>query len=259
MKGCIIYFSGTGNTEYVARAIKQEFANSNILCDTYEVSKNSGFEDKYDFYVFGAPIYAEMFPPFYTEWVKKHLTKGNGRKCIVFSTQANTIACGPACLAKELKRIGFKIVIEDCIVMPNNYYIVAFKKFTEEQVNVALKKAKEQAKTIVDNFLNGKTYFTNVKGREIWAKPVFKLFMLWSRKWAKKNLVADMCKCTRCGLCQKQCPVNNIKVDKDSITFFENCVSCQRCVHRCPANAFLYKNKVIEQYRLPKEGHLGKI
>jgi len=24
MKGCIIYFSGTGNTEYVARAIKQE-------------------------------------------------------------------------------------------------------------------------------------------------------------------------------------------------------------------------------------------
>jgi len=78
-----------------------------------------------------------------------------------------------------------------------NYYIVAFKKFTEEQVNVALKKAKEQAKTIVDNFLNGKTYFTNVKGREIWAKPVFKLFMLWSRKWAKKNLVADMCKCTK--------------------------------------------------------------
>jgi len=67
-----------------ARAIKQEFANSNILCDTYEVSKNSGFEDKYDFYVFGAPIYAEMFPPFYTEWVKKHLTKGNGRKMHCF-------------------------------------------------------------------------------------------------------------------------------------------------------------------------------
>jgi len=32
--------------------------------------------------------------------------------------------------------------------MPNNYYIVAFKKFTEEQVNVALKKAKEQAKQL---------------------------------------------------------------------------------------------------------------
>jgi len=49
---------------------------------------------------------------------------------------------------QRAKRIGFKIVIEDCIVMPNNYYIVAFKKFTEEQVNVALKKAKEQAKQL---------------------------------------------------------------------------------------------------------------
>jgi len=62
--------SGTGNTEYVARAIKQEFANSNILCDTYEVSKNSGFEDKYDFYVFGAPIYAEMFHRFIQNGLK---------------------------------------------------------------------------------------------------------------------------------------------------------------------------------------------
>ncbi|RXE58160.1 EFR1 family ferrodoxin [Acetivibrio mesophilus] len=253
MKGCILYFSATGNTEYVARAIKDEFANNNIPCDMYEVSKNSGFEDKYDFYVFGAPIYAEMFPPFYTEWVKKHITKGNGRKCIVFSTQANTIACGPSTFAKELNKIGFEVVIEDNVLMPNNYYLVMFRKFTEQQVNDTLKKSKDLARTLVDRFIKHENQLINAKAREIWAKPVFKLFLLWSRKWAKKSLVADMGKCTRCGLCQKQCPVNNIKVNKDSITFFENCVSCQRCVHKCPANAFLYKDKVIDQYKLPKE------
>jgi len=103
MKGCIIYFSGTGNTEYVARAIKQEFANSNILCDTYEVSKNSGFEDKYDFYVFGAPIYAEMFPPFYTEWVKKHLTKETEENALFFPLKQHHClrACLPCQRAKE--------------------------------------------------------------------------------------------------------------------------------------------------------------
>lgn len=237
-------------------AIKDEFANNNIPCDIYEVSKNSGFEDKYDFYVFGAPIYAEMFPAFYTEWVKKHITEGNGRKCIVFSTQASQYACGPTVFAKELKKIGLEVVIEDCILMPNNYYLVMFKKSTEQQVNDALKKSKERARTVVDNFLKNKTYFGAAKRREIWARPVFKIFMLWSRKWAKKGLVADMDKCTRCGLCQKQCPVNNIKVNKDSITFFEKCISCQRCLHRCPTNAFLYKNEVIEQYKLPKQGLL---
>jgi len=58
------------------------------------------------------------------------------------------------------------------------------------------------------------------------GKAGFQAVYAMVQKMGKKNLVADMCKCTRCGLCQKQCPVNNIKVDKDSITFFENCVSC---------------------------------
>jgi len=259
MKGCMVYFSATGNTEYVAKAIRNEFAIKNISCDLYEVSKNSGFEDKYDFYVFGSPIYAELFPTFYTEWVKKHITKGNGRKCIVYSTQANSIACGPTTFSKELKQIGFEIVIEDCITMPNNYYLVMFEKFTDQQVNDALMKAKDRAILIVDNFMNNKTHLNNAKGREIWGKPVFKLFMLWSRKWAKKGLVVDMSKCTRCGLCQKHCPVNNIKVNKDSIAFSDNCTSCQRCVHKCPANAFLYKNKTIDQYKLPKQEQISKI
>jgi len=250
MKGCIVYFSGTGNTEYVAKEIKGEFANKNITCDTYEVSKNKGFEDKYDFYVFGAPIYAEMFPVFYTQWVKEHITKGSGRKCIVFSTQASESACGPAVFAKELKGIGFEVVIEDCVIMPNNYYIVMFKKFTEKQVADALEKSKYRAEVIVDKFLKSETLLNAAKGRTLWAKPVFKIFTIWSKKWAKKSLEVDMDKCTRCGLCQRQCPVNNIKVEKDSVIFSNKCISCQRCVHNCPVNAFLYKNKVVDQYKL---------
>lgn len=250
MKGCIVYFSATGNTEFVAKAIKNEFEYKNILCDTYEISKNTGFEDKYDFYVFGAPIYAELFPEVYTEWVKKHITKGNGRKCIVFSTQANDVACGPTAFAKDLKKIGLEVVIEDCFLMPNNYYLVLFKKFTDHQVKDAVEKAKDRAKVLVDKFLNNETQLGTAKGREIWAKPVFKLFMIWSKKWAKRALAVDMNKCTRCGVCQKGCPVKNIEVNDDRITFFDKCISCQRCVHKCPANAFLYKNKEIDQYKL---------
>lgn len=250
MKGCIVYFSGTGNTEFVAKAIKNEFAQKDVLCDTYEITKNTGFEDKYDFYVFGGPIYAEMLPDFFTDWVKKNITKGKGRKCIVFSTQANKVASGPAVLAKDLRKIGFEVVIEDCIVMPNNYYLVLFKKFTEERVNEAVNNAKERAKVIVDKFLNNEKQLRNVKGREIWGKPTFWLFVRWSKKWAKKALSVDMNKCTRCGFCQKACPVKNIEVSSDKVIFFENCSSCQRCVHKCPKNAFLHKNKIVEQYKL---------
>ena len=250
MKGCIVYFSATGNTEYFANAIKDEFAHKNISCDTYEVSKNTGFKDEYDFYVFGAPIHAEMFPVLFNEWLKKHITKGAGRKCIVFSTQASQFACGPTVFAKELKKIGFEVVIEDCILMPNNYYIVMFKRFSEQQAREALEKAKNRTEVIVDKFLKNETLFNTAKGRAIWAKPVFKMFDMWAKKWAKKGLAVDMDKCTRCRICQKQCPVNNIKVDKNSVAFYDKCISCQRCIHKCPTNAFLYKNKVIDQYKI---------
>ena len=45
-------------------------------------------------------------------------------------------------------------------------------------------------------------------------------------------------------------PVKNIEVSSDKVIFFENCSSCQRCVHKCPKNAFLHKNKIVEQYKL---------
>jgi NAD-dependent dihydropyrimidine dehydrogenase PreA subunit len=250
LNGCIVYFSATGNTEYVANAIKYEFANRNIQCDTYEVSKKNDFKDKYDFYVFGAPIHAELFPQFYTEWVNKNITKGVGKKCIVFSTQASNLACGPTVFANDLKKNGFEVVVEDCIEMPNNYYIVMFKKSSEQQIIDLMAKAKDRAGVIVDKFLKNEKISNTAANRTIWAKPVFKMFMLWTKNWAKKGLAVDADKCTRCGLCQRNCPVKNITVDKNSITFASKCISCQRCVHTCPANAFLYKKRVIDQYKL---------
>lgn len=251
MNGCIVYFSATGNTAYVAKAIKDEFAHKGIKCDIFEVTNKLEFNDNYDFYVFGAPIHAELFPQFYTEWVKKNIIKGSGRKSIVFSTQGSESGCGPAVLSDDLRKQGFEVVIEECVFLPNNYYTVMFRKFSEQESRELLKKAKDKAGIIVDKFLKNETLYNAPRGRMFYAKPVFKLFMIWSKKWAKKALAVDNNKCTRCGLCQKDCPVNNISVETKGVSFRNKCVSCQRCIHKCPVNAFLYKNKAVDQYKLP--------
>lgn len=258
MKGCIVYFSATGNTEYVANAIRDEFAKRDIQCDIFEVSTKPGFEDKYDFYVFGAPIHAELFPAFYTGWVKKNITQGQGRKCMVFSTEASQSACGSSVLANDLKEKGFDVIIEENFSMPNNYYIVMFKKSSDQQIIELMRKAKEKAGIVVDKFLKNEVIPNPARRRMIYAKPFFKIFMLWARKWARRNLTVDADKCTRCGLCQSDCPVNNISVDKNNVTFMNKCISCQRCVHKCPVNAFLYKGKAIDQYKLYEGTVKGK-
>lgn len=251
MKGCIVYFSATGNTEYVANDIRDEFEHKGIKCDIFEVTKKADFNDNYDFYVFGAPIHAELFPAFYTEWVKKNITKGSGRKCIVFSTQASKSACGPAVMSDDLRKQGFEVVIEECIFLPNNYYTVMYKKFSEDESKELLKKSKAKVEIIVDKFLKNETFYNSARGRMLFSKLLFKLFMAGTKKWAKNSLAVDKVKCTRCGLCQQYCPVNNIFVDTNGVSFHNNCVSCQKCIHKCPANAFLYKNKAIDQYKLP--------
>lgn len=64
-----------------------------------------------------------------------------------------------------------------------------------------------------------------------------------------KNFSADD-NCIRCGLCVRQCPQNNIVLNKDGIIFKRNCMMCTKCIHNCPKNAILYKKEKYKQYRL---------
>ena len=49
----------------------------------------------------------------------------------------------------------------------------------------------------------------------------------------------DEDKCVRCGLCVKNCPENNIKIDENGkFHFGRDCVMCTRCSFNCPKDAF---------------------
>lgn len=250
MKGAILYFSATGNTEFIANCYKDEFIKKDIPCDMFEISKNKNFEDKYDFYVIGAPIHAELYPYFFMDYILNNLKEGHHRKCLMFSTEASAWGSGPYYLGKKLEDKGFNPVVLDCYFMPNNYYLVMGKNEDFESKEKHMDTAKEKASKAVELFLKGESYKASSSKRLWWGKPVSKLFLSYSKKWAQKNLSVDKNKCIKCGKCVIDCPVHNISLNKDNIEFSNKCVSCQRCLHSCPKNAFLYKGKSFEAYRL---------
>ena len=43
-------------------------------------------------------------------------------------------------------------------------------------------------------------------------------------------------KCSRCGICAKECPVGAIQFDNPSLTDDKKCISCMRCIAVCPQN-----------------------
>ena len=87
MRCAAIYFSGTGNTEYVIRQFKEEFEKQNISCELINIVDKYSIEDEYDFYIFAGPVHAELYPITYINWVKENVKRVENKKCIIKSDQ----------------------------------------------------------------------------------------------------------------------------------------------------------------------------
>ena len=79
-------------------------------------------------------------------------------------------------------------------------------------------------------------------------------------KMGKKFFMCDSAKCTRCGLCYRMCPRNNITIDKDKgAVFGTDCIICMKCYNLCPVNAVLLakasrNDKRYRRYKGPGRG-----
>lgn len=251
MKGAAIYFSGTGNTEFIIKLFKEELKRNEIACTLIDVSKKKTINDDYNFFIFGCPIHADFFPDYFMDWIEQNIKNGNNRKCIVFSTQAGKTAAGAEHLSEKLKQKGFKIEANTMIQMPQNFYLNGlFKKTPEDKCIMLKENAAKIVKTIVDKFLKGENVINNVSRFRVQSgRIIYSMFKKYALGWAKNNLKVDMSLCVRCGKCVKNCPTKNIILEEE-INFKLQCLCCQKCLHGCPVNAFRFKNKKILQYKI---------
>ena len=67
-----------------------------------------------------------------------------------------------------------------------------------------------------------------------------------------KKFWVDEQACIKCGLCQKLCPVDDIKGTPPVWLHNERCTNCLACYHHCPAHAIHWGNMKRGQYLLNK-------
>jgi ferredoxin/flavodoxin len=250
VRGAIIYFSGTGNTEFAAKIFKEKFQEKDIECSMIDISKKRNLTNEYDFYVFGGPIYKNLFPENFIDWVKNKVTNGENKKCIVFSTQSESGLIDENEVSKILVDKGFEVLIEDTIPMPNSYYIEKSNRITENEIATFKEKARQRIEILVGKFLSEEKYKSSIiKETQSIEEKLKKTYCGIGKNWAQKHLSVNYDLCVKCGKCAKNCPLGNISM-KEEITFREKCISCQKCIHRCPVNAFLYNGDSVDQYKL---------
>ena len=236
----ILYFSGTGNSKYVANAIGDGIKDEAVSLN--DIIKNDGptaFNSEKPFIVV-APIHAWRFPRIIEEFIKKAKFSGNREIYFVGTMASQSGNCDKYCKEiTERKHMKFKGFIG--VFMPNNYVISSVMP-TKEQIDKILQYAKVIVKDVVQAIENGENLSkidkTAMAG--ILSGPVNKLFNKFMVS-SKNFVVSD--KCISCGKCEEFCAVNNIKLVGGKPAFGDNCINCYSCIHRCPKEAINIKGK----------------
>ncbi|WP_455537945.1 EFR1 family ferrodoxin [Terrisporobacter sp.] len=246
-KIAVIYFSGTGNTEFVAKNIKNKLQEYGYNCDLVNIEKNKINTNDYKSLIIGGPVYVDRYPEILFEYMERYLQNYSG-KCMLFTTQASFK--DSTAFQHCINRIpSLNITYCTFVTMPNNFYNFMFKKSSKEEENQLMKKSYIVIEESIRSFLENKVKIYSRKKLTVKIiDKTYKVIFNYYVNFENKKITIDKDKCNKCKLCEKLCPVGSIKIS-DNVSFSDGCLFCQRCINNCPNNAFLLKNKKIVQYK----------
>ena len=242
----ILYFSGTGNSKYVAKrtadALGDEILNLN---DRIKASDTSSVETD-ERLIIVTPTYAWRIPRVVRDWLRK--TELRGAKQVWF-----VMTCGSEignadkynrelCAEKAISCMGTAQ-----IVMPENYIAM----FSAPQADEA-RQIVAQAEPRIDRAIaaiQANQLFAPTRNNlydRLMSGPVNPVFYKCFVK-ADAFTVSDAC--IGCGQCAKRCPMNNVTLKDGKPSWGKNCTHCMACICYCPVSAIEYGKKSVGQPR----------
>lgn len=247
----ILYFSGTGNSEYAAKRIGNEI-NDQVV-NLFEKIRSRDFAALQSSrpWVVVAPTYAWRIPRIVEEWLQN--TPLTGSKDIYF-----VMTCGgnignadqylkKLCAAKGLNDRGcFEILMGE-------NYVAMFTTPTQAQALQTLEQAKPAIDKAAQLIKSGKPFprpAVTLKDKldSGFVNDVFYPLFVHAKKFYATSA------CISCGKCAKLCPLNNIRLENGKPVWGKSCTHCMACICRCPSEAIEYgeHSKGMPRYVCPK-------
>lgn len=238
----IFYFSGTGNSKWVAQQladVQQErlvFIPDALRSATTEFSLQE--EEKVGF-VF--PIYSWGPPPIVLQFISQLVLHNVGAHYLFF-----VCSCGDDTgLTESVMRKAFAARGWECsagfsVAMPNNYVLLpgfdVDSKEVEQQKLLHAKPTLDEINRLIEE---RQSLFRCHEGSMPFLKTrlIYPLFVRYGIS-AKKFWTTDAC--IACGRCEKVCPMQNVTMAHQKPVWGEHCTSCLACYHVCPKRAVQY-------------------
>ena len=247
----VLYFSGTGNSKYVAKRLAGALDDECV--NLFDRIKNNDYSEIVSEkpYIIVSPTYGWQIPHILRDWLSHSRLTGSSDIYFVM-TCGGEIGNAERYLKKLCSEINmnFKGCAE--IVMPENYVAMFAVPDRDEALKI-VDRAEPVIDSVITEIAKGKTLGSKKTGiidkvKSSVVNAAYYPLCLHSKKFFATD------KCIGCGKCENACVLNNITLVNGRPVWQDNCTHCMACICTCPVEAIEYgsASKGKPRYICPK-------
>lgn len=236
----ILYFSGTGNSRYIAERIAVALGDELLSVNDRIKAGDTSPVTSDERLIIVTPTYAWRIPNIVRNWLAE--TDFPSAKQAWFVMTCGSEIGNAAkynrvlCQEKQLTYMGTAQII-----MPENY-IAMFNAPQAEEARQIVVKAEPDIDRVISAIAANQSFpppRNNLYDRFM-SGPVNPIFYSF---FVKANAFAAGDACISCGQCARLCSTNNITIQNGKPAWGDNCTHCMACICRCPTEAIEYGKK----------------
>lgn len=233
----IIYFTGTGNSRYLARLLAQKLEDELVSAAQMMKENRKGDFHSNKPWVFVCPTYGWRIPRVFEGFIQEGRFAGTDKAYFIMSC-GSEIGNAEKGIRALCDRMGFCFQGLMQINMPENY-IAMFSAPDEREAEAIIQRAVTKAGEAAE-FISSGRKFPGVK-----VTILDRLYSGIVNAWFYRFCIGDKKfhttdNCVSCGKCADCCMLRNISLENGRPVWHGNCTHCMACINSCPTEAIEY-------------------